>query len=174
MATLSSRSLVNTEETAFVNGSGSGQPTGFRAMTGHNVLAQSGAALAYRDVINTYFALPEQYRANAIWMTSTNGMKSLQNILASDGRPILDIMGGRLLNKPIYETVDIPQNLGTSANETELWFFDPFYYWIKDGESMFMDSDKIISKLQIELVLAEAIDGIYTFPTAAAELQSVK
>jgi HK97 family phage major capsid protein len=174
ISNLSSRSIVKAEETAFVNGSGSGQPTGLRATAGENVLAQAGAGLSYADVINLYYHLPEQYRANAIFMTSTNGMKALDKIVATDGKPILDVMKGTLLGKPIFENVDIPQNLGTSANETELWLFDPFYYWIKDGESMFMDTNKIISKMQLELVVGEAIDGIFTLAEAAACLESVK
>jgi len=174
VANLSSRALVRQEESAFVNGNGSAQPTGFRGMTGHNLDAQDGSALAYDDIVDAFYGLKEQYRGNAIWMTSAMGMKAIRKIKDTTNNPIFDIASQSILGRPVYESEDIPSNLGTSANETELWFLDPFYYWIKDGDQMFMDTDKIISKLQTELVVAEAIDGVYTLPEAAFELQAVK
>jgi HK97 family phage major capsid protein len=174
IANLSSRALVRQEESAFINGNGTGQPTGFRGMTGHNVDAQDGSALAYDDIVDTFYGLKEQYRQGAIWMTSAKGMKALRKIKDEVKQPIFDMNTQTVFGRPVVESEDIAANLGTSANETELWFFDPFYYWIKDGESMFMDTDKVLSKLQIELVVAEAIDGVYTLPEAAFCLQAVK
>jgi HK97 family phage major capsid protein len=174
ISNLCSRAIVRQEESAFVVGSGSSQPTGFRGMTGHNVDAQDGANLAYDDIVDVFYGLKEQYRSNAIWMTSAMGMKALRKIKDEVKQPIFDVNTSTIFGRPVIECEDIPANLGTSANETELWFLDPFYYWIKDGDNMFMDTDKIISKLQIELVVAEAIDGVYTLPEAAFQLQAVK
>lgn len=171
---LSSRALVRQEESAFVSGSGSSQPTGFRSMTGHNLQAQAGSALAYDDLVDVFYGIKEQYRSEGIWMTSALGLKGLRKIKDDNGIPIFDIRDQTIFSRPVIESEDIPANLGTSANETEIWFFDPSYYWIKDGDAMFMDTDKIISKLQTELVVAEAIDGVYTLPEAAFELQAVK
>jgi HK97 family phage major capsid protein len=174
ISNLASRAIVRQEESAFVVGSGSSQPTGFRGMTGHNVDAQDAAALAYDDMVDVFYGLKEQYRGNAIWMTSAKGMKAIRKIKDEQGIPIFNVQDQTIFGRPLIESEDIPSNLGTSANETEIWFFDPFYYWIKDGDKMFMDTDKIISKLQIELVVAEAIDGVYTLPEAAFQLQAVK
>jgi HK97 family phage major capsid protein len=174
IARLSSRSIVNTEETSFVVGSGDGQPTGFRAMTGHNTEDQAGSALAYDDIINAYYGLKEQYRQDAIWMTSALGMKAIRKIKDEQGIPLFNVQDQTMMGRRLIESEDIPANLGSSTNETELWFFNPSYYMIKDGDKMFMDVDKIISKLQIELVVAEAIDGIYTLPEAAMQLKNVK
>lgn len=174
IANLSSRAIVNEEERVFVAGSGSSQPSGLRAMTGHNVENQDGDNLEYDDLIDAFYGLKEQYRQNAIWLTSATGMKAIRKIKDDNGVPIFDVNRSLLFEKPVYESEDIPANLQTSADCTEIWLFDPFYYWIKDGDKMFMDTDKIISKLQIELVVAEAIDGVYTLPEAALQLQAVK
>jgi HK97 family phage major capsid protein len=171
---LASRAIVRQEESAFVVGSGSAQPTGFRGMTGHNINAQDGATLAYTDIVDVFYGLKEQYRQNAIWMTSAMGMKALRKIVDTTNNPIFNVNEQTVFGRPVFESEDIPSNLQTSADCTELWFFDPFYYWIKDGDQMFMDTDKIISKLQIEMVVAEAIDGVYTLPEAAFQLQAVK
>jgi HK97 family phage major capsid protein len=171
---LMSRAISRQEESSFIVGSGSGQPTGFRGMTGHNVDAQDGATLAYNDMVDVFYGLKEQYRQGAIWMTSAMGMKAIRKIKDSNGIPIFNVNDSTVFSRPVIESEDIPANLGTSANETELWLFDPSYYWIKDGDNMFMDTDKIIKTLQIELVAAEAIDGVYTLPAAAFQLQAVK
>jgi HK97 family phage major capsid protein len=174
VANLCSRALVRQEESAFINGNGTGQPSGFRAMTGHNVDAQDGSTLAYNDLVDVFYGLKEQYRDNAIWMTSAMGMKALRKIKDTQGLPIFQMGDQTVFGKKVVESEDIPANLGTSANETELWLIDPSYYWIKDSENMFMDTQKKISYMQLELVVAEAIDGVYTHPTAAFQLQAVK
>jgi HK97 family phage major capsid protein len=170
---LIARSLVNTEETAFVAGDGSSKPTGLRGASVSSV-AQAGSGLVYDDIVNLYYGLAEQYRGMAIFMTSALGMKALRKIKDDNGVPIFDPAKQELFGRPIWESSDIPSNLGTSANETEIWFFDPSYYWIKDGENMFMETDKIISKLQTEIVVSTAVDGVMTLTDAGYKLTGVK
>lgn len=173
ISTLFARAIVRQEETAFVAGSGSGQPTGFRGMTGQNLAAQAGATLAYDDMVNTFYGLKEQYRQNGIWMTNAAGIKAIRRIKDTYGQPIFNVDNQTIFSKPLLESEDIPANLGTSANQTEIWFFDPSYYWIKDGDEMFADAMKVLSKLQLQMIVAEAIDGVYTLPAAAFQLQAV-
>jgi HK97 family phage major capsid protein len=174
ISNLSARSIRNAEETSFVRGSGSGQPTGFRAMTGHNIENQDGAALDYDDLVDAFYGLKEQYRDNAIWMTSAMGMKAIRKIKDEQNLPIFQMSDRTIFGRPVIESEDIPANLQTSADSTEIWLLDPSYYWVKDGDKMFMDTDKIIGKLQLELVVAEAIDGVYTNAEAALQIQAVK
>lgn len=166
------RSIVNAEETAFVAGSGTGEPTGLRSAVITST-PQAGAGLVYKDLINLMYALKKQYRKNAIFLTSTAGVKAVMNILDDNKRPIFDPTNNTLLGRPLVETEDIPSNLGSSANATEIYFGDMSYYYIKDGEDMFMETDKIINKLQTEVVIAKAVDGIYTLPEACKKLTAV-
>lgn len=169
------RSITNTEETAFVAGDGSGKPKGIRATTlsAGNIKAQAGAGLAYKDVTNLTLALKPQYRKNAVYLTSTAGILALMNVLDDNKRPIFDLSSMTLLGKPLLESLDIPSNLGTGTNETEIFFGDLQYYYIKDGEDMFMEQDKIIANLQVEVVVAKAVDGVFTMPEALAKLTGV-
>jgi HK97 family phage major capsid protein len=173
ISNLSARSIVSTEETAFMAGDGSSKPTGLR-LASMGTVAQVGAKLEYDDLVNLYFTLGEQYRANSVFLTSTAGMKLIRKLKDNDNLPIFDTNVGTIFGRPLIESTDIPSNLGTGGNETEIIFGDLSYYWIKDGESMFMDTDKVISKLQIELVVAEAIDGICTLTDAFKKLTGVK
>ncbi|MEI8360951.1 MAG: phage major capsid protein [bacterium] len=170
---LSSRKLRDSEESAFVAGDGVGKPTGVRA-AGLAEIAQFDTAFKYKDLVNLYYELPEQYRQNAVFMTSGAGMKLIRSLTDENNMPIFDVRDQTIFNRPVLECVDIPANLGDGMDETEILFFDPWYYWIKDGEEMFIDTDKVISKLQTEVVVAEAIDGVFTMPDAGKRLTGVK
>lgn len=173
ISSLCSRAIVRTEETAFVAGDGNGKPSGLRGTVGVGSEAQAGANFAYDDIVNLYYTIKEQYRQNGVFMTSTAGVKLLRKLKDLQGNPLFDVRDNSIFGKPVIESEDIPSNLGVGLDETEIWFFDPFYYWIKDGENMFMESISIPSKLQTELVIAEATDGVYTLPEAAAKLTAV-
>lgn len=170
---LCSRKLRDTEEVAFVAGDGNDKPTGLRS-AGFGSVAQADVELNYDDLLNLFYELPEQYRENAVFMTSSAGMKKLRGLKDKNDLPIFDVRDQTIFNRPVYESADIPANLGTGTDETEIMFFDPWYYWIKDGEKMFVDTDKVISKLQTELVVAEAVDGVYTLADAGKTLTGVK
>lgn len=171
---LCARKLRDTEETAFVAGDGSSKPTGLRSATLTGSQAQAGSALVYDDIVNLFYALPEQYRENAVFITSALGMKAIRKINDDNSVPIFDLRDQKMFNRPVIESSDIPSNLGSSADTTEIYFGDMWYYWIKDGEKMFVDTDKVLSKLQIELVVAQAVDGVYTLPAACKKLTGVK
>ena len=169
---LAARALQSTEETAFVSGDGSSKPTGLRSASVGEV-AQAGANLAYDDLVNIFYTLPEQYRDNAVFLTSSAGMKLIRKLKDSNGLPIFDMRDQTIFGKAVIESEDIPANLGTGVNETEIWFGDMWYYWIKDGETLFMDTDKDIDTLQTKIVVAEAVDGVYTLPAACKKLSGV-
>lgn len=170
---LCARKLRDTEETAFVAGDGTNKPTGLR-LASITSIAQAGSALDYSDVVALYYLLPEQYRDNAVFLTSAKGCKALRTITDKNGVPIFDLRDQKVFNKPVLESADIPENLGSGSDTTEIYFGDMWYYWIKDGEKMFVDTDKVLSKLQVELVVAQAVDGVYTLPAACRKLTGVK
>jgi len=170
---LASRKLVSTEETAFVGGDGSSKPTGFRQSSVGSI-TQAGSALVYDDVINLVFSLPEQYRDNAVVMTSTLGMKALMKIKDDNGVPIF-VYGGKLFGKyEVLEVTDIPENLGTSADTTEMWIGDLQEYWIKDGEGMLAETRKVEGRLQVDMYLYEAVDGVVVNTDAFKKMTLVK
>lgn len=175
VASLAGRKLAETEEAAFIGGSGTGRPKGIRTESVSSV-AQAGDSLAYQDLVNLYFLLPAQYRANAVFMTSAMGAKAITGLTDSQGRPIfapgqpLD----ELFRKPILESADIPENLGVGTDTTEIWFGDPYYYWIKDGQTLQMATQDVIERLQTKLLVYQAVDGKLTLTDAFVKLTAVK
>ncbi len=123
------------ENAAFVSGTGSAQPYGFRSSDiSPAVLATNSTAgnLAYVDIVQQFFTLPTAYRNTAVFVTSSTGVQLLDSIKDGNGRPIfLNGNGGNgdasltpstLFQRPLYVVDEIPTNLGTGTNETQLWF----------------------------------------------------
>lgn len=113
---------------AFTNGDGSGKPYGFRssAITPGSV-AQNGDTTAYSDVVALKYKLGTAYRKMGVYVTSSAGVQALETIKDNQGRPIwrdglAEDQPATLLGRPIYVVDEIPANLGTGTNATELWY----------------------------------------------------
>ena len=175
ISTLSAKALTETEETAFVAGDGSSKPTGLRQASLTSV-AQAGASFAYSDIMKLYFKLKKAYRQNAMFLTSSQGAQLLTSLVDDNNRPLFPPGQTleQLFTKPLEESEDIPANLGVGTNETEVYFGDPFYYWIKDGQAMEMATQDVIENLQTKIVLYQAVDGKLVLPEAFVKLTGVK
>lgn len=175
ISSLAGRKLAEKEEAAFIGGDGDGKPKGLRTESLVSI-AQAGESLHYQDLVNLYFLLAPQYRANAVFITSSLGAKGVVGLVDKQERPIfapgqpLD----ELFRKPLLESVDIPENLGSGTDETEILFGDPFYYWIKDGQNLAMATQDVIERLQTKVLVYEAVDGRLTLPEAFVKLTGVK
>ena len=170
---LSARALVSKEETAFVGGDGSSKPEGIR-QAGITAIAQSGASVAYDDIVNLFYGVPEQYRNNGKWLASTSAIKLIRKLKDSSNLPIFNVQDQTIFGKPLLECTDIPENLGSGEDETEIYFGDLGEYWIKDGESMLAETRKVEGRLQVDMYLYEATDGVLANADAFRYLSGVK
>lgn len=133
------------ENGLFTNGSGSSQPYGFRssAITPTSI-PQQGDTLDYTDCTALKYALKTAYRPFAVFVTSSVGMQALENLRDNQGRPIFrqgltEGTPDKLLGRPIYLIDEIPSNLGTGSNTTELWYGNFENYFIGDREGVRID-----------------------------------
>lgn len=62
------KALANAEEDAFLNGNGSGKPTGIFDATGGGTAAVSTAAIKADDIVDLVYALKRPYRKNACFI----------------------------------------------------------------------------------------------------------
>jgi len=175
VSALAGRKLAEKEEAAFIGGTGTGQPKGIRTESLTSV-AQEGASLSYQDLVNLYFLLAPQYRQNAVFITSSMGAKAVTGLRDSQDRPIFapGMPLDELFRKPLLESVNIPENLGVGTDTTEILFGDPFYYWIKDGQSLAMATQDVIERLQTKVLVYEAVDGKLTLTESFVKLTGVK
>lgn len=133
------------ENSAFVGGSGSGQPFGFRssAITPNSV-AQQQDSLTYSDAVALKYSLKTAYRKVAVYITSSNGVQALENVKDGFGRPIwreglAEGQPDTLLGRPIYVVDEVPTNLGAGSNATEIWSYVPTNYFIGDRGGLRVD-----------------------------------
>lgn len=137
--------LALLENSAFVNGDGSSKPYGFRssAIT-PNSLSQQGDTIGYTDTTALKYSIKAAYRGMAVYATGSTGMQALENVRDNYGRPIFrqgltEATPDKLLNRPIFLIDEIPQNLGTGSNQTELWFGLFTNYFIGDRGPLRID-----------------------------------
>lgn len=175
--------LGRAEDTAFYVGTGVGQPKGLRTYTVTSI-AQGGANLADSDLVNLYFTLPEQYRANAVWVMRDDRVKLATNLRSTDGRRLYESAFNNgtdvptLLGRPVLVTNDIPGNLGAGTNESEIWFGDPSYYVIGDTEQTFAESSihegSSFERHRLAVKVGERLDGALTLTEAWVKMTAVK
>lgn len=142
--------LALAEVAAFVSGDGSSKPYGFRSsdITPTTVTGNTTAGnLAFGDVLNQQYSLGTAYRNLATWVTSSKGLQLIQSIKDSAGRPVYlpgqaglqNGVADTFMGRPIKVVDEIPSNLGTGTNETELWFGVFSNYWIGNRGAMRTD-----------------------------------
>lgn len=73
------------EESAFVNGDGSGKPTGIVGGSGLGVTAAGTAAITADELIDLYHALSRPYRSNATFLANDSTVKLIRKLKDSNG-----------------------------------------------------------------------------------------
>lgn len=173
------RAFAKAEAAGFIAGTGSGQMKGLRAYTISQAVAQVGSTLANTDVDALYFKLPSQYRANARFFMNNAAIQKVYALQDSNGvKYFPDVIKGTLLGRPVEEMNDIPSNLGTGEDTTEIYFGDPAFYLMGDRESLALESTTVggtaFKTHKVEVKGYERLDGQLGFTEAFAKLTGVK
>lgn len=179
-------SLAQKENDAFVNGDGSGKPYGFRS---NQITPKTGAiadtttgVLAYKDLVKAFYGVHPISRANGVWAMPTEAIEQVVGMTDLQGRPIYvpamaENAPATVLGKPVYEITEIPTNLGTGHNETEIWFGDFKNYIIGDREGMRINFGTTGTDLEsdvISLVIFARVAGMPTYGDAFYKLTGIK
>jgi len=176
-------SLSQLENSAFVGGDGSGKPLGFRSGTFTTATgAIAGTALAYADLVKAFYGVHVASRGNGVWVMSTKAISLVVGLTDDNGRPIyVPAMSATapatVLGRPVYEVTEIPSNLGTGTDETEIWYGDFKNYIIGDREGLRINFGTTGTDLEsdmISLVIFKRVAGIPTYGTAFYKLTGVK
>jgi HK97 family phage major capsid protein len=104
------------EETAFAVGDGSGKPLGI-ATAGNGVTVSQAAtgnstSYTYSALAAFMWALPYQYRRNAVWVFADNAVRNLYTMVDGQSRPLWNVNVASsgpdtFLGKPIYTSPDL-------------------------------------------------------------------
>lgn len=176
------RALGLAEDTAFMVGTGTGQPKGIRTYTISQSVAQAGASLADSDITNLEYTLPRQYRSNAVFIMHDSRAKLISNLRSTDGKklhPEIDNKDNPTLNGyPVVISDNIPTNLGAGTNESEIFFGDLSFYYIGDRQQVFSEvstqEGTSFEKHRAAVKVGERLDGQLTLTEAFSKLTAVK
>lgn len=92
-----SKAMVWTQEEAFFNGTGSGQPKGVLKETapdGQNIDIAAAKEPTYQTLVDAEGALPAAYEANAVWNMTKKTFMKFMGMVDADGQPIARINYG--------------------------------------------------------------------------------
>lgn len=165
------KALANAEEDAFLNGTGTGQPTGiFNATNGGQVAATLTAALKADDLIDLVYALKRPYRKNASFIMNDAILAQIRKLKDNNGAYIW---------QPSYQAGEPDRVLGYEVHTSPfapadgIAFGDYSYYNIGDrGTRSFKQLQELFAgNGMIGFVAKERVDGILVLPEAVKILK---
>jgi HK97 family phage major capsid protein len=166
------RRFGNAEETAFVNGDGTGKPTG---IVGSAEVGKTGAtgqttSVTADDLIDVFHSLKRPYRARATWLLADATVKAIRKLKDSDGQYIWQpgLQAGqpdRILSRPLVVSDDVP---AMAASAKSILFGDISYYWIADrrGRTMQRLNELYAANGQVGFRMYQRVDGKLILPEA--------
>ena len=85
------------------------------AASGHTTIS----ALDYDDILDLYMAVPQQYRAKAVWILHTDTLKVLKKLKDNNGLPIFSPTDNTIFNRPFIEC----EYIATSGTDNPVIYF---------------------------------------------------
>ncbi len=170
-----SRRIGAAEEAAFVNGDGTGKPTGVIGSAGVGKTAASASAITADELIDLYHSLGRPYRAKATWLMADSTAKVIRKLKDNDGQYIWQpgLQAGqpdRILGRPVAISDDVP---AIAASAKVIAFGDFSYYWIADRQGrVFQRLNELYAvNGQVGFRAYQRVDGKLTLAEAVKVLQ---
>jgi HK97 family phage major capsid protein len=173
-----SKALGNTEEDAFLNGNGTGKPTGILAATGGGqtgVTTASATAITSDEVLNLVYALKRPYRKSAAFITNDQTLAVIRKLKDGNGAYLWQpsYQAGepdRLLGYAVHTSAYVPT---VAAGAAVLAFGDYSYYNIGDrGSRSFAELKELYAgNGMVGFVAKERVDGKLVLPEAVQILK---
>lgn len=128
------------EENDFVNGTGSGQPTGFLGTASSALTSAAANAVTSDELLDLTFAVDRKYRDRGVFVMSDTGMKLVRKLKLGNGDYLWQpgIQGGqpdKLLGYPVYTCTKMP---AVAASAKPIAFGDFKRYRILDRRGLYI------------------------------------
>lgn len=140
--------LALREDLAFIRDDGTNnKPRGLRyAANGSNVFAANATVNAANTISDLTKAIRQVVGSNArmvrpAWYLSARTWAYLYGLTDANSNLIFraELDQGRLMGYPFYISTQIPENLGTGANQSEVYFGDAADYVIGENQELIVD-----------------------------------
>lgn len=128
------RRMAAAEENAFINGTGTGRPTGILQTAETGKTTAAAAAITADEVIDLYHSLRSPYRKNAVFIANDSTVKAIRQLKDSNGMYLWQpgLKEGQpdtLIGNRIISSAYMPE---IGAGKKPILFGDISYYWIAD------------------------------------------
>lgn len=154
------------EESAIVNGDGSGKPTGIIQGTTANVSLAGAAAITTDELFDIYHTLTRPYRSSATWLFNDSTVKLIRKLKDADNQYLWQpgLQAGqpdRLLNRPIVASTAMP---AATTGNVSVVFGDMRSYTIADRSNRVMQrlNELYAANGQVGFRMFERLDGKVT------------
>lgn len=171
------RRIGAAEEEAFLNGTGTGRPTGLLNATGGaetGVTAALATEITFDEVMDLFYSLRAPYRKNAAFIMNDSTVKALRKLKNGNGDYIWQpsVKAGTpdtILNRPVYTSAYMPE---LAKSKKPILFGDMGYYWIADrqGRSFKRLNELFAATGQVGFLASERVDGKLILPEAVKTL----
>ena len=164
--------LANAEEDAFLNGNGTGKPTGIFDATAGGTVAEvlQTASIKADDLLNLIYDLKRPYRKYAKFIMNDKTVAAIRKLKDNNGAYLWQpsLLAGepdKILGYPVYTSAFCPQ---MEAGNPFIAFGDFSYYKIGDrGTRSFAELKELFAgNGMIAFVAKERVDGKLTLPEA--------
>ena len=163
------------EEAAFVNGDGSGKPTGIVGGSSLGKTAASATAITSDELIDLMHSLERPYRTNAVWMMNDSTAKIIRKLKDGDGQYLWQpgLQAGQpdvLFGKPVITSSAMPA--ATTGNKPVI-FGDMSNYTIADrlGTTLQRLNELYAANGQVGFRAYKRTDGKVTLSAGIKHLQ---
>jgi HK97 family phage major capsid protein len=124
------------EESAFVNGDGSGKPTGIVPGSSLGVTAAGAAAITANELMELFHALGRPYRKNAVWLMADGTAKMIRKLVDGNSQYLWQpgLQAGQpdmLLGRPVIVSTAMP---AATTGLKSVVFGDLSYYTVADRQ----------------------------------------
>lgn len=166
------KAIGNAEEDAFLNGTGTGQPTGlFHATKGGNYAVQlANTTIKTDDILNLIYALKRPYRKNASFIMNDATLAELRKLKDNNQAYIWQpsYQAGEPDRLCGYEVHTSPYCPTLAAGKPAIAFGDYSYYNIGDRgtRSLQLLRELFAGNGMIGYVMKERVDGLLILPEA--------
>lgn len=162
--------LANAEEDAFLNGDGTGKPTGIFDATGGGTVAKTVSTVKTDDIIDLIYALRRPYRKNAVFIMNDKTIAGIRKLKDGNGQYLWQPSNqagepDRICGYTVYTSAYAP--------EDAIAFGDFSYYNIGDrGTRSFAELRELFAgNGMIGYVAKERVDGKLVLPEAVQILK---
>ena len=168
------RRMAAAEENAFINGTGTGRPTGILETAETGTTTAAAAAITADEVIDLYHSLRSPYRKNAVFIANDSTVKAIRQLKDSNGMYLWQpgLKEGQpdtLIGNRIISSAYMPE---IGAGKKPILFGDISYYWIADRQGRtFQRLNELYAETgQVGFRTFQRVDGKLTLAEAVKTL----